>query len=347
MILIDAIYVNSGGGKALLEYLIDTIIIKGQKSNFFFLIDYRLRSKHLENKNIKFTIIKPSENERKRFYLRYSKNFETFFCFGNVPPPIRVPIKFVYIYFQNILLIRNKNTGYNIGNRIKIFLKTTYIKAKDRANYSWIVQTSEVKRTLMKRLKVEPDRVFIIPFFQENLFKKCNFQLTENNKRFLYVADGSKQKNHKKLLEAWNIINTKKLVDLELHLTVPEQSGRLFNIINEFINKGCNIINHGCCSSDQIYKLYERCNYLIFPSLAESFGLPLIEAALAGCQVIASDLPFVHTIIKPLWAFDPHDANNIANVVLNIDDNSPAQRTEIKVENQISDLVNLLIRNYV
>jgi alpha-1,2-rhamnosyltransferase len=36
---------------------------------------------------------------------------------------------------------------------------------------------------------------------------------------------------------------------------------------------------------------YGRCRALVFPSLAEGFGLPLVEARTRGCPVIASDLP--------------------------------------------------------
>lgn len=36
---------------------------------------------------------------------------------------------------------------------------------------------------------------------------------------------------------------------------------------------------------------YAQCRALVFPSLAEGFGLPLVEARVRGCPVIASDLP--------------------------------------------------------
>jgi glycosyltransferase involved in cell wall biosynthesis len=36
---------------------------------------------------------------------------------------------------------------------------------------------------------------------------------------------------------------------------------------------------------------YGCCRALVFPSLAEGFGLPLVEARVRGCPVIASDLP--------------------------------------------------------
>jgi glycosyltransferase involved in cell wall biosynthesis len=44
-------------------------------------------------------------------------------------------------------------------------------------------------------------------------------------------------------------------------------------------------------SDAEIAFAYARCQALLFPSLAEGFGLPLVEARMLGCRVIASDLP--------------------------------------------------------
>ena len=41
----------------------------------------------------------------------------------------------------------------------------------------------------------------------------------------------------------------------------------------------------------EIALAYERSRALVFPSLAEGFGLPLVEARTRGCPVIASALP--------------------------------------------------------
>lgn len=44
-------------------------------------------------------------------------------------------------------------------------------------------------------------------------------------------------------------------------------------------------------SDTEIARIYENCRALVFPSLMEGFGLPLVEARTQGCPVIASDLP--------------------------------------------------------
>ena len=55
--------------------------------------------------------------------------------------------------------------------------------------------------------------------------------------------------------------------------------------------------------------LMDRARALLFPSLAEGFGLPLAEAAARGTPVISSDLPVCREVAGPGTTFlDPRDA---------------------------------------
>jgi alpha-1,2-rhamnosyltransferase len=57
----------------------------------------------------------------------------------------------------------------------------------------------------------------------------------------------------------------------------PQQGRRLLTLLD--------------ASDAEIDMAYSSCRALLFPSLAEGFGLPLVEARARGCSVIASDLP--------------------------------------------------------
>jgi alpha-1,2-rhamnosyltransferase len=57
----------------------------------------------------------------------------------------------------------------------------------------------------------------------------------------------------------------------------PQQGQRLLTLLD--------------ATDEEISLAYARCRALVFPSLAEGFGLPLVEARARGCRVIASRLP--------------------------------------------------------
>ena len=100
-ILIDSIYINNSGGKVLLDYLINSIIEKGYCNKFYFLLDPRGSYEYLEKIDYERGV--NSEKFRKNFYKTHKNVFKKVFCFGNVPPPIKLDIP-VYTYFHNALL---------------------------------------------------------------------------------------------------------------------------------------------------------------------------------------------------------------------------------------------------
>jgi len=79
-----------------------------------------------------------------------------------------------------------------------------------------------------------------------------------------------------------------------------------------------NIILAGTLDEDEKYWLYKHCKAFLFPSLAEGFGLPVIEAMLAGKQVFLSRmacLPETGGVLAFYW--DNFDAREMAAVLRN------------------------------
>lgn len=341
MILIDSIYVNNSGGKILLEYLIDYVVEKKLLNDVFFLFDYRFKSDNVKmlNKNqIKF--LKSGEKNRFLFYKKYANEFCSFICFANIPPPIRIKEKSVIIYFHNVLLLNSKNSNLKLRTKLLLSLKKNYIKFLNNANYKWAVQTLNVSNLLESKLGIEKSKILVCPIFNVDFFKNCNSGIEENNVNYLYVADGSPQKNHVNLLHAWSLF-VQKNKNLTLHLTLDKTNfEEIINKIQVVSNNQFKVINHGWCSLDKIRDLYMKCNYLVYPSLAESFGLPLIEAAASGCKIIASDLPYVSEVVNPSLVFNPVNTESIVKALIKSTDYKNINPTVLKVENKIDLLFN-------
>jgi glycosyltransferase involved in cell wall biosynthesis len=66
---------------------------------------------------------------------------------------------------------------------------------------------------------------------------------------------------------------------------------------------------------DEVHRLYRCAGALIFPSTAESFGLPLLEAVAAGLPILASESDYVRDIVEPVQTFDPRSAVSIMRAV--------------------------------
>lgn len=69
-------------------------------------------------------------------------------------------------------------------------------------------------------------------------------------------------------------------------------------------------------SDDEVAHAYTNSRALVFPSLAEGFGLPLVEARTRGCLVIASDLPaFAELKDDGVTTFDRHSVDSLVHAL--------------------------------
>ena len=82
--------------------------------------------------------------------------------------------------------------------------------------------------------------------------------------------------------------------------------------------KNSKIINLGQMPRKKILKLYrEKVGTLIFPSLDESFGIPLIEACINKKNIIASNSNYSKDILVNYEKFDPYSVNSISKKIKN------------------------------
>lgn len=72
---------------------------------------------------------------------------------------------------------------------------------------------------------------------------------------------------------------------------VNNECHRLAQQMKEHAEHGRRLLTVFDASDEEVALVYAECRALVFPSLAEGFGLPLVEARTRGCPVIASDLP--------------------------------------------------------
>ena len=103
------------------------------------------------------------------------------------------------------------------------------------------------------------------------------------------------------------------------------------------------LINLGILDKKGLVVAYEEANFFIFPSLKESFGLPLIEASNFLCFILASDLEYVHEVIIPSLTFDPYSTQSISDAILKAIETDNLPETKVLVENKLNNFMNFII----
>jgi glycosyltransferase involved in cell wall biosynthesis len=334
MILIDAIYINNSGGKVLLDYLVECL--EKEDFNVFYLFDKRIENNHPQIKlTNKVQFLEAGLWNRYFFYKENNCNFTKVLCFGNLPPSIKLNST-VYTYFHQPLFIKIPN-NVTIINKFKIWLKTVILNILKKNTDYWIIQSVNVKNGLVKKYSLKDDSVIALPFYPP--FDNDQVLVRKKNS-FAYISNGGIHKNHFKLLEAFQIFYDNFHLG-ELQLTVSSEFGELLKFIEDLKNKGYPITNYGFIKRNDLAAIYRTTEFLIFPSLAESFGLGIVEAIDNGCKVIGSNLPYMHAVCKPSIVFNPELTEDICYAFEKAVTEEIRESEKI-VFNEVDDLIKLL-----
>lgn len=335
MLLLDSLYINNSGGKILLDYLVETF--EANKVPVFYLFDERCKGDFPMVPNRRKVFMKATLINRHSFYKSKKKKFSRVFSFGNLSPTIRLDVP-VYTYFHQPLFL-DVPESVSFLDKAKVKVKTMVLNALKSNTNIWFVQSEHIKKRLVSKYNIKEDNVILMPFYPPLGNSKKDYKRQKDG--FVYISNGGPHKNHHNLISAFcNHFDKNKKGSL--HITISEKFPELLKLIKTKINQGYPIINHGFINREDLMEIYQSNEYLIYPSLAESFGLGLVEAIENGCKVIGADLPYTYAVCKPSLVFDPLDPCDIERALFN-SQLSKVPETEQLVFNEIHKLLSSLI----
>lgn len=158
-----------------------------------------------------------------------------------------------------------------------------------------IVQTKWMKDGCIALADISPEKVIIK---QPNVVLDDNISYVGGNKPlFIYPANGHFYKNHHVILEAAIILAERGIYEYEIDFTLTGNETKNISAIAKFVKRENLPIRFiGSIPYHELQKYYCY-RMLVFPSYIESFGLPLLEARLAGTPVVAANTPFAQEIL--------------------------------------------------
>lgn len=201
--------------------------------------------------------------------------------------PIRVARKQV-VFVQNSFILGG-SSGASLLSRLKGAAIRAVFKANLKSVNAIIVQTEAMRSQLAEAYPALHGRIHIVaqpaPQWLLDLTDRPS-RPTEERIRLFYPAAGYPHKNHALLRDFARVAESHNPVE-SISLTIEagaadSQSGLLRHL--------------GSLTPTEMIEQYSRCDALVFPSLDESYGLPLVEAMFLGLPVIAADLPYAHAL---------------------------------------------------
>ena len=194
----------------------------------------------------------------------------------------------VFVHQAHLLAPRvNEHVSKSVGMHAARFI----FKRLCHLPVRYVVQSDCMKTGLIASYAIPPGKIVVAPhppprlsFSEAADFTPLPYHANDPLS-LIYPAAAYPHKNHPLLAGV-----IKKLRNVLLHTTLPE------SVCQKVGYSNINCSNTTPASTDTPLSLFSRAHALVFPSLLESYGLPLVEAMMLGLPIIASDLPYARWV---------------------------------------------------
>lgn len=203
--------------------------------------------------------------------------------------------------------------------KYRIYFK--YFQRKTIKNADYIIYVSKFSKN--ETTKFFEEAKFKKSFISYNIINvpKYDFNVSDEN-FFLFIGNIERRKGIEILLNAYEMY-LKKDGEKNLKILGNLRDNTIKDRIDNLKDKYPLRVEYiGYADDETKWKLLSKCSALIFPSFAEGFGIPPIEALLLGKTVIASDLEIFREICGDFCTYfdiiSSNNVNDLCDIILNI-----------------------------
>jgi glycosyltransferase involved in cell wall biosynthesis len=157
------------------------------------------------------------------------------------------------------------------------------------------------KKTLIERAGVEAEKIEVVPFGLTPTDASSARPLDDLSGPYLYYPAATfPHKNHAALFRTYAALRKRGVIEEPLVLTGARTAlwARLESLIRE-LALGPHVRHLGYLPAADVPRVYAGASAVLFPTLFEGFGLPVLEATGFGKKIVVSRLPIFDEVGVP------------------------------------------------
>lgn len=284
-----------------------------------------LKYKHDKN-TVNIVYLRNSFNFLTNIFLRSSllkKHKVDVAMFQNFIPLFKTK-KCIYVAYIHDVLYIDYPEFFTFIERIVYKLITYSAKKADHI----ITITNSEKERIKKHTQINDDKIsFVYHGVSEKFFPRSESEINRIKKRLnlpdkyiLFVGRLNVRKNIRTLLKAYKRLNNKNVKVV----IVGSENAKVYNLKKEVnkLNIVDDVIKLGYVSDEDLYEILAASEMFVFPSFAEGFGLPPIEAMKSGVPTVVSNTTSMPEVCgNASLYFDPNSSTELSEVMSNLFEN--------------------------
>ncbi|WP_424684909.1 glycosyltransferase [Enterococcus sp.] len=312
--MVNDIAASEGGALSVLKDFYKEIEEIDNNIEWIFLLGDNYLKKTSKIKIFTYPEIKKSWMKRLKFEL-----FDGSTLINNLKPDIYISLQNTatlgikhakqFVYFHQVIPYQDiLHFKFYKKDEVKLWI----YKNIGKLVYSFLFRKSEAyiivqSNWLKSRMSLSLNNKIIVakPRIDEIIKKQPIIGKSIN---FFYPTSDFKYKNLKVITEAIEILEKQNINNFKVILTLDNNSQNKFNSKIDLVGK---------ITRQEVYDYLSK-SILIFPSLLESFGLPLLEASQLGTLIFSADLEYARETLQNysnVKFFPPEDAVFLAKLM--------------------------------
>jgi glycosyltransferase involved in cell wall biosynthesis len=201
-----------------------------------------------------------------------------------------------------------------------------------------ITVSEQTKKDIVKYYNTNETKIKVIPI---GIAQRQIKPVESPSPYILCVSSFTKRKNLKALVQAF-----KSIEDKDIKLKIVGSYGETANEIQSLAKKDPRIELHFNISNEELNDLYTKCQFCVYPSLFEGFGIPILEAFSYGKAIATSNISSMPEVGKDAALyFNPNDPNHIREAIIQLMDNDTRYEYVKKIPTTLKSFDNHVLIN--
>ena len=203
-----------------------------------------------------------------------------------------------------------------------LFYRDWYFRLSSRLAEQVITISEFSKRTIAIHYTLPPEKLVVAyPCADERFFRSAEVAKTPSyplpEAFVFYPANRWHHKNHDGLLQALQLLKEQEGLSINAVFTGRDvDNGYQLDEMAARYGVSDLVYNLGYLPVEEVVYLYRQARLLVFPSLFEGCGIPLIEAMVVGCPIAAANRTSLPEVAgEAALYFDPTQPSEIAAAI--------------------------------
>lgn len=311
-ILVSAAALRTSGARTIYRQFIEHLKTRVDGNHYYIMVDKDMEVPLIDG--VSYWIVDISSKVKrlkfelwgfKRLLKEKSINFDAVISLQNLGiRSLRHLPQFIY-YHQPLPFFDYKWNPLKKQELMMMFYKHLYpyiVRHSIGQHTEMIVQLPSIKKGVIRRYGLDEKHVHVLfPDLEKiEVDDIVAYEYEKGTTNFIFPATNAPYKGHlflKEVMQRLWMLDERIAQLIRIHLTLSELEGERIrqNIADERVKR--NFVFHGVVSHPKLLSMYKTSDGLLFPSVIETLGLPLIEAARFGRPIIACDLEYAHEVL--------------------------------------------------